>query len=251
VAARQLRSELGSEEAIVLGFDRGGFCFEVLENLNHENFGYVGWVPASATLPDLSKIAPANDGVGEQLWAHPKMSAKHKARLLVQRDGEVLVPAVTNLPGDIPADEALKMLRRVRGWQENDIKATRAFAHIDRLVDSGGARRAREDRPVNSPERRELSKKRKDVCERFDELERHQPSSEEDFARWQGQRLMAELEQDVYKHRLKNVPAKVPCYELDPNAERGWLETRNRSLLHPLKYVLANGRRWLLAVLGV
>jgi hypothetical protein len=160
------------------------------------------------------------------------------------------VPAVTNLPAGVAADEALEMLRRVRGWQENDIKATRAFAHIDRLADRGGARRACDDRQVTNPVHRELSKKSREVRDRLEELDRHQPLSKRDQAVWGGKRLIAEFEEALFSHQMKEVPAKVPRYELKPEAQRAWLKTRNRSLIQPLKYGLANARRWLLSALG-
>lgn len=249
-AAERLRGELGDEESVVMAFDRGGFSFEVLNALDRNGFGYVAWVPATVSMPDLSSIAPPCDGVGEQRWAHSKLTSEHRARLLVQRDGETLVPAVTNLPEDVAADEALGMLRRVRGWQENDIKAARAFAHIDRLVDRGGARRARDDRQVDNPVYREMSAKRREVRERLAELERRWPVTKHERAVHDGAVLMAELEEALLSHRLHEVPAKVPRLELEPDAQRAWLKTRNRSLVQPLKYVLANARRWLLSALG-
>ena len=45
--------------AVVLGFDRGGFCFETFDALDREGFFYVGWVPATVKLPDLSSVAPS------------------------------------------------------------------------------------------------------------------------------------------------------------------------------------------------
>lgn len=249
-AAKQLRHELGSEASVVMACDRGGFSFEVLDSLDRAGFGYVMWVPSTVSLPDLSSIAPSSDGVGEQLWEHSKLRSGHQARLLVQRDGETCVPAVTNLPDDTGAEAALEMLRRVRGWQENDIKAARAFAHIDRLADRGGAQRARDDRMVDNPIRRELSQRRRTVRDRLEELDRHQPFSKRDRAVWGGEELVASFEEAVLNHKMSEAPVKVPRYELEPEAQRAWLKTRNRSLLQPLKYVLANGRRWLLSTLG-
>jgi hypothetical protein len=249
-AARQLRQEVGKEQPVVMAFDRGGFSFDVLNALDAEGFGYVAWVPSSVTFPDLSTIAPADDGVGEQLWEHPKLRTGHGARLLVQRDGDALLPAATNLSGEMSATEALLMLRRVRGWQENDIKAARAFAHIDRLVDRGSPRRAPDDRLVDNPTRGELRQKCQGVRDRLIELERCRLSSTQASAEQAGQELIATFEQAVLKHRLSNTPAKVARRELEPDAQRAWLKTSNRALLQPLKYTLANGRRWLLSALG-
>jgi hypothetical protein len=249
-AARQLRKEVGEDQSVVMAFDRGGFCFDVLNALDSEGFGYVAWVPSSVTLPDLSVIAPLDEGVGEQLWAHPKLSSEHKARLLVQRDGDALLPAVTNLSGEMSATEAVSMLRRVRGWQENDIKAARSFAHIDRLVDRGRPRRGTDDRLVDNPIRVELRQQCQHVRDRLGELERCRLSSPQESAERAGQELLATFEQAVLKHRLSNTPAKVARFELEPDAQRAWLKTSNRALLQPLKYLLANGRRWLLSALG-
>jgi hypothetical protein len=62
--------------------------------------------------------------------------------------------------------------------------------------------------------------------------------------------MTAEFKEALLSHQMKEVPKKVPRYELEPEAQRAWLKTRNRSLLQPLKYLLANARRWLLIVLG-
>ena len=249
-SARQLRAELGGDEQVVLGFDRGGWCFETFEELNQAGFGYVAWVPNTVKTPELSTIAPEHDGVGEQRFVHKSLGEGHSARLLVRRDGEALVPAMTNLSEKVSAEEALEMLRRVRGMQENDIKAARAFAHIDRLADRGGARRARDDRPVDNPEYQELSKKRREVRDRLETLEHLSPVSKKERAVHNGATLMAELERALLNHQMNGVSSKVPRYELEPEAQRAWLETRNRSLIQPLKYVLANSRRWLLSALG-
>lgn len=249
-SARKLRAELDGDEQVVLGFDRGGWCFETFRELNQAGFGYVAWVPNTVKTPELSTIAPEQDGVGEQLFVHKSLGEGHRARLLVQRDGEALVPAMTNLSEKVSAEEALEMLRRVRGMQENDIKAARAFAHIDHLADRGSARRARDDRPVDNPVHQELSKKRREVRDRLKDLERRSPTSKQERANHTGATLMAELEKALLNHRLHGVSSKVPRYELEPEAQRAWLKTRNRSLIQPLKYVLANARRWLLSALG-
>lgn len=249
-AAQRLRQDTGVEGPLVLGFDRGGFCLETFEALDREDFYYVGWVPASVKLPDLSTIAPAADGVGEQRFAHPSLSAEHHARLLVQRDGEALLPVLTNLPESVGAATALKWLRQVRGFQENDIKAARSFAQIDRLVDRGQARRAPDDRLVDNPVRVALAQRRRQVRARLAELSQSEPISAQDWARLRGQQLVAELEEALLQHKLSGQKAKVPRVALEPTAQRAWLKTKNRALLQPLKYLLANGRRWLLNALG-
>ena len=249
-SARRLRGQLGEEAAVVLGFDRGGFCFETFDALDREGFFYVGWVPATVKLPDLSSVAPSEDGVGEQRFEHADLSADHRARLLVQRDGDALLPALTNLTESVGAAEAMKMLRQVRGVQENDIKATRSFAHIDRLVDRGQARRAPDDRPVKNLVRAELVKKRRQARAQLKELSQSEPISAKDRARLAGKQFVAEAKEGILNHRIRGMPAKVPRVELEPEAERAWLKTKNRSLLQPLKYLRANGRRWLLSALG-
>ena len=101
-----------------------------------------------------------------------------------------LLDLVADLPAEVAAPEALGMLRRVRGWQENDIKAARAFVHIDRLVDRGGARRAPDDRPVDNPKYRDLSNKRRDVRDRLEKLNHPPPASKHDEAVWNGELLV-------------------------------------------------------------
>ena len=186
---------------------------------------------------------------GVEVGAGDRLS-QHRARLLVQRDGDALLPALTNLTESVGAAEAMKMLRQVRGVQENDIKATRSFAHIDRLVDRGQARRAPDDRPVKNLVRAELVKKRRQARAQLKELSQSEPISAKDRARLAGKQFVAEAKEGILSHRIRGMPAKVPRVELEPEAERAWLKTKNRSLLQPLKYLLANGRRWLLSALG-
>ncbi|MFH0903371.1 MAG: hypothetical protein V2A73_22310 [Pseudomonadota bacterium] len=250
-SAHLLGNEQGVKEPRVLGFDRGGFCFETFEVLNREKVFYVAWVPATVKLPDLSTIAPPHDGVGEQSFEHSDLGENHRARLLVRRDGEALVPAMTNLPDSVSATEAMTMLSKVRGVQENDIKAARSFAHIDRLADRGKARRAPDDRPVKNPVRVELLKKRSEVRTELEELGRIEPISRKDQARVRGRQTVAEFKEGLLAHKLSEQPAKVPRIVLEPEAKRAWLKTTNRSLIQPLKYLLANGRRWLLSALGL
>jgi len=248
--ARTLRAELGDEEQIVLGFDRGGFCFETFNELDKAGFGYVAWMPSTVKTPKLSTIAPEDDGVCEQRFKHKSLAKGHRARLLVERDGQALVPAMTNLGDQVSACEALEMLRRVRGMQENDIKAARAFAHIDRLVDRGGAERRGDDRRVDNPDHVALGQKRREVRDRLEELGRRHPISRKDQAACGGEELLAEFEEALLSHQMRHLPKKVERQELEPGAQRAWLKTRNRALLQPLKYLLSNARRWLLSALG-
>jgi hypothetical protein len=248
VLALRLRSVRGDGPRIVLVFDRGGFSFAVLNRLAAEGFGYATYVPATVSMPSLDLVAPADDGVGEQPFVHKELD--HAARLLVERDGSELVPAVTNLPVAISAADAFEILRSHRGAQENAIKASRAFAHIDRLVDRGGATRAPDDRLVNTPAHQELVKQKKELEERLDGLEREHPKPGKETAQWRGSMMVAEFELAVLDHRLKETKEKVPRVELEPEAERSWLKTVNRELLAPLKQTMDNARRWLLEALG-
>jgi len=245
-AARQLRKVHGPEAPLILGFDRGGFCFETLRTLHAEGFGYLAWVPASANTPPLASVAPQSDGVGATRWEHPDLD--HRARLLVQRDGEALLPAVTNLSDDIEPAEALRMLRLVRGVEENAIKAARASTHIDRLVDRGTEREAPDDRLVPNRERKELRARKKALVARIAVMEEQQPLTADGLI--SAPRLLAELEEAVVDATLRTTPAKLPRVALEPEARRAWLQTKNRGLLLPLKLATDNARRWLFAKLG-
>ena len=173
--AHTMRGILGNERPIVVSFDRGGFDFDVLDALDRDGFYYVGYVPASVTLPDLGAVAPSTDGVGEVAWDHGRLH--HRARLLVERDGASLIPVVTNLPTLVDAAFVVQELRVHRGAQENSFKAARSFAHIDRLVDRGGASRAPDDRLIPNPARAALKEEQRRVATRLAELADETPSS--------------------------------------------------------------------------
>ena len=243
---RRLRSLLGPSEVIVLVFDRGGFSFDVLNAMDAEGFGYIVYVPSSVQFPKLDSVAPEQNGVSETKWSHP--SLQHSARLLVRRDGKQLIPAVTNLPDSVDADEAFTMLREHRGGQENSIKATRAFAYLDRLVDRGGARRAPDDRLIDNPNRRELLDERTKLRKKLEVLTHFASTNDPQKL---GELFTTELEVAVLTKKLDGLEAKVPRVELEPDAERAWLKTANRELLGPLKLTLDNARRWLRKQLGL
>lgn len=248
-AARRLRHVHGTEERIVLGFDRGGFCFDTLCALDREGFGYLAWVPGTATKPPLADVAPAQDGVGEVVWGHERLD--HGARLLVQRDGDALLPAVTNLGPELEAAEAIRLLRLVRGVEENAIKAARASTHIDRLADRGVARQQPDDRLVDNPERAELREAKKKVEQRLARLDEEERVAGRRGRALAEQRFLAELQEGIVAAKLRATPAKLPRVALEPGAIRAWLETKNRALLLPLKLAADNARRWLLAALSV
>lgn len=247
--ARMLRGLFGDARPIVLASDRGGFDFDVLNPLDANGFYYVGYVPASVSLPDLSRVAPRGDGIGEELWDHRRL--RHKARLIVERDGDALIPIVSNLPTLVSANEVVDGLGGQRGVQENSFKAGRAFANIDALVDRGGATLAPDDRAVPNPTRISLKSKLREV--------------EAQLAVLKGERLHrggrshsqiddeisgAQFERDELRAQLRATPAKVPRVTIDPSTERATLKTRNRLLLQPLKFAADNARRWLLDALG-
>jgi hypothetical protein len=235
---------------IVLGFDRGGFDFDVLDELDGDSFSYIAWVPATVNLGiEKEDVAPLQDGVGEVPWQHPRLH--HRTRLLVSRDGTRLLPAVTNLTTLVPAAEAMAMLRSIRGCQENGIKAARATVYLDHLVDRGVERSAPDDRPVSNPVRKEILEERREARKQLDCLRkeyaipdgRPQREIREDL-------FAAEMREHALACQLRRTPKKVPRLEVDPGARREWLRTRNRVLLGPLKNATENARRWLLDTLG-
>jgi hypothetical protein len=247
--AHTLRSVLGAERPIVVSFDRGGFDFDALDALDRDGFHYVGYVPASVKLPVLSTVAPAEDGAGETAWDHPRLH--HRARLIVDRDGTALIPAVTNLPTLVDATFVMQELRVHRGAQENSFKAARSFVHIDQLVDRGGASHAPDDRLVPNPARAALNEDLHRIEVRIVELADERPlSSGRSRKDINGDRFWAAVEHLQVEKQLSTTPTKVPRVTIEPDAERAQLRTRNRLLLQPLKLAADNARRWLLATLG-
>jgi hypothetical protein len=247
--ATALRRLLGDERPIVMTFDRGGFDFGVLDSLDQAGFYYVGYVPSSVSLPDLAAIAPAEDGAGEVVWSHGRLH--HRARLIAERDGTAFIPLVTNLPTLVDTATVVHNLRAHRGAQENSFKAARAFAHIDRLVDRGGASRAPDDRPVPNPTRTALKRDQDQAAMRLAELAKETPSTRgRSRKEINDDRLWAEVDRLRIARELKTAPTKVPRLTVEPNAQRAQLRTRNRLLLQPLKLAADNARRWLLGTLG-
>jgi hypothetical protein len=247
--AGTLRGVLGNERPIVLAFDRGGFDFDVLDALARDGFHYVGYVPASVTLPDLGTIAPASDGVGEAAWSHARLH--HPARLIVERDGAALIPVVTNLPTLVDTAIVVAELRAHRGAQENSFKAARSFAHIDRLVDRGGASHAPDDRPVPNPARAALKNEQHTVAARIAALAVETPTTDGRARKdIHADRFWAEVDRVHLERALRVAPAKVPRVTIEPDAKRAQLKTRRRMLLQPLKFATDNARRWLLGTLG-
>jgi hypothetical protein len=244
-----LRSVLGSERPVVVSLDRGGFDFDVLDALARDGFYYVGYVPASVTLPDLATIAPVKDGVGEVAWSHGRLH--HRARLVVERDGTALIPVATNLPTLVDAAFVVQELRIHRGAQENSFKAARSFAHIDRLVDRGNASHAPDDRPIPNPTRAALKKEQQRVAARLAELANETPaSSGRTRKEINDERFWTEVESAHIERTLRTTPAKVPRVTIESDAQRAQLKTRHRLLLQPLKFAADNARRWLLGTLG-
>jgi len=248
MVARKMRQVRIDGSPIILGFDRGGFCFETLNSLAAEGFGYVAWVPAQTKMPPLADVAPPNDGVGDSVWEHDKLA--HRARLVVQRDGDALLPVATNLDEETDPAEVVRLLRLARGWNENSIKAAKASTHIDRLSDRGVAREGPDDRLVANPLRRELRDDKKRVDQRLRELDEQERVAGERTHDIGAERFVLELEEALLAHQLRQTPARVPRFELEPDARRAWLHTKNRSLLLPLKLAADNARRWLLVTLG-
>jgi len=247
--ARTLRGVLGDDRPIVVTFDRGGFDFAILDTLAQAGFHYVGYVPASVTLPDLGAIAPAEDGVGEVAWEHGRLH--HRARLIAERDGTSLIPVVTNLPTLVDTATVVQELRTHRGAQENSFKAARSFAHIDRLVDRGGARHGPDDRLVPNPARAALKHEQEKVAKRLAVLAEETPASGGRSCKdLHDDRFWAHVESARIERELHAAPAKVPRVTIEPDAQRAHLKTCHRRLLQPLKFAADNARRWLLGTLG-
>jgi transposase len=249
VTAHTLRSVLGSERPVVVSFDRGGFDFDALDELARDGFYYVGYVPASVALPDTGAIAPATDGVGEVEWTHERLH--HPARLIVEREGTSLIPVATNLPTLVDTAFVVQQLRIHRGTQENSFKAARSFAHIDRLVDRGGASHAPDDRLIPNPARAALKNDQRRVTAHIAALAEETPSSSGRSRKdIHDDRFWAEVESARLKRALHTTPAKVSRVTVEPDALRAELKTRRRQLLQPLKFLADNARRWLLGTLG-
>ena len=233
---------------IVLCFDRGGQDFDMFDELAAAEFYYIGYVPASVTLPALESIAPATDGVGEVLWKHKRLN--HPARLLVERDGTAMVPVVTNLPTLVPADEVMRMLRKLRGAQENEFKAARAFAHIDQLVDRGGATHEPDRRLVANPQRTAFAEQLRTLEKRLDALQKERPTEQRSLSVIDQEIASVKEEMAALVRESRQTPTKVPRVQLEPTAQRAELDVTYRLLLHPLKLAMENARRWLLTIFG-
>lgn len=245
--ARELRAGHDEDEQIVVAFDRGGFAFDVLNQLDAEGFGYITYVLDKVKTPELSGIAPSDDGIGSVEWTHGSLS--HAARLLVRRDGAHLIPMVTNLL-DVEPATVVERLRGARAMQENGFKAARAFVAIDALNDRGGATHAPDDRLVPNPERAAVKAQKAQIGERLEALTEERPvRGKRKPTQIADDMLFAELQEITLDNQLDSMPVKVPTHSLDPEAERAWLRTRNRALLLPLKLAADNARRLLLGLL--
>ena len=243
--ARQLRAVHGAGRPITLAVDRGGFSFDSWNTLAGEGFHYIGWLPATVNTPDLAQIAPSEDGIGEAPWEHPSLT--HDARLVVQRDGDRLLPIATNLPGFVDAESVVRLLRKLRGVEENSIKAARKTVHVDSLVDRGISHDAPDDRMVKNPKRKRLKKKLRRLDRTISSFEGLPEGALNPYPE---ALMLAELRLASAKLELREQPSKLPKLALDPDARRAWLKTRNRGLLQALKYAADNSRRWLLHELG-
>ena len=247
--ARVLRGVLGDQRPIVLASDRGGFEFDELNAMDRDGFFYVGYVPASVSLPDLAAIVPTTGGVGEMPWTHPRLH--HRARLLVERDGDTLIPVMTNLTTLVDAVEVMNGLRSRRGSQENSFKAARTFAHIDTLVDRGHTGLLPDDRLVRNPAREALDKERRHADAELAALKKERGSHERSEALLRHEIFWTELESSLLHTASREAPAKVPRVTIEPEAKRTTLKTRHRLLLQPIKFAAENARRWLLETLGL
>lgn len=245
--SERLAKVLGPETTIVLGFDRGGFDFDVLAALDAAGVKYIGWVPFSVKLPDLAAIAPDEDGIGEAEFAHERVT--HACRLIVERDGRALLPACTNLSASVDATNAMDMLRSVRGMQENSFKAARRRTGIDRLSDRGGATTAPDDRIVDNPAYLALREKLEGAIATTLEIESC-PERCVQNGRWTGEYVEADLRRGTFKKLLRDTPARVRRIDLDPTAKRAWLRTTRRELVVPLRYAADNALRDLVDWIG-
>ena len=243
--ARRLRAVHGAGRPITLAVDRGGFSFDSWNTLAGEGFHYIGWLPATVNTPELAHIAPAENGIGEAPWDHPSLT--HDARLIVQRDGDRLLPLATNLPGFVDTESVVRLLRKLRGVEENSIKAARKTVHVDSLVDRGISHDAPDDRMVKNPERKRLKKKVRRLNRTISAFECLPQAALNPYPE---ALMLAELRLVNCKLELQEQPSKLRKIALDPEARRAWLKTRNRGLLQALKYAADNSRRWLLHKLG-
>ena len=83
--AQALREGGGEGPRIVVAFDRGGFAFEVLNQLDQEGFGYITYVPAKVNMPDLDRVAPEDDGIGAGEWQDRKSTRLNSSHTDISR----------------------------------------------------------------------------------------------------------------------------------------------------------------------
>ena len=244
--AEQLRVAL-PETTVVLVSDRGGFDFDVLEKLNATGVKYIAWVPASVNLPDLATIAPAQDGIGGAVFEHPRMT--HASRLIVQRDGDKLLPLCTNVDTSMDVVEVVETLRALRGMQENSFKSGRQRAGIDQLSDRGKATRAPDDRIIDNPEYVRLKEELEQLNETVSEIESC-PERCTQRGKWTSEYVVAHLRQQTTQKQIRDVPARVERCAVEPDAQRAWLCTTKRDLVVPMRYLVDNAVRDLVDRLG-
>lgn len=245
--AARLREVLGEQAPLLLAFDRGGFDFDVLSALDAAGVHYVAWVPKSVNLPNLSAIAPNEDGIGEAPFVHPRLA--HACRLIVQRDGDALVPACTNLVEPTDATRVMALLRDTRGMQENSFKSARRRVHIDALNDRAIARTEPDTRLCDNPSYRAMKAELETIDALIEQLDAC-PSRCTNNGEWSGEYVFADIRQKTLRKQLKDIPARVERRAIDPAATRAFLQTRRRELIVPLKYAVDNAIRDLIHHLG-
>lgn len=263
-ALKQLRQILGPDAPILLGFDRGGAFPEAFKACRKAGAHWVAYRRAPLAVPTGLPIVATITRPGPKpgtttsttvVYAEETVTINtygQARQITLFERGRPVLQILTSDTTTCPV--AMVVFMRAR-WRIENLFKYLDFYGIDYIADYHFTIQTN-TRKVDNPERKTLKAELKQLTAKRDRHRERIGAAHTDRTlsvdqinqqSVPAQRRIHALDKQIaaLTDKLKNVPAKVPANQLNPDAERAIHRTSRRALQMVLRLLAANGENWL------
>ena len=258
-ALAELRKAAGPGSAIMLGFDRGGAYPQVFSHCRDEQVHWVTYRRAPLAVPAMLPVITTITAVGrtrQVTWAEEKVQIKdygEAQQITVFEHGKVALQILTSDFDACPA-EILSWLKS-RWREENFLKYASANYGIDKICDYIASIETN-TKIVDNPARKAASRTVHEAEKTLATAERALAGLLADPAITAAAKNAAipGAQKKITRARKaasaavaarKDIPAKLPASDIDPDARTALLRTGRRGLQMVLRLLAHNAEHWL------
>jgi len=258
LALAELKKAAAPAAKIMLGFDRGGACPQVFRHCREQDVHWVTYRRAPLAVPAMLPVITAITAGGRPrqiAWAEEKVQLKdygEARQITLFEHGQVVLQILTSDFGACPADILSWLKSRWR--EENFLKYASENYGIDKICDYIASIETN-TKIVDNPARKKASAAVREAEKTLAAAERALAGLLADPALTAAAKNAAipAAQSKITRARKavaaaidarKDIPAKLPACDIDPDAKKALLRTGRRGLQMVLRLLARNAEHW-------